>query len=89
MNLKHKHIVLIFAVLALGCRPKKGIVTKEKISSLEKRLPDFFLRVHRSYLINIKKITSFSKTGIETKGETLPISRTYKKEALDILSKNV
>ncbi|MEO1031123.1 MAG: glucosaminidase domain-containing protein [Bacteroidota bacterium] len=30
MNLKHNYIVLIFAVLALGCGPKKGIVTKEK-----------------------------------------------------------
>lgn len=64
------------------------IITKEKISSLEKRLPNLFLRTHRSYLINTQKIDSFTKTSIETKGETLPISRTYKKDVLDTLSKN-
>lgn len=64
------------------------IITKEKISALEERLPDFFLRIHRSYLVNTETISSHSKTGVEIKGETLPISRTYKKNTLNTLSKN-
>jgi DNA-binding LytR/AlgR family response regulator len=42
------------------------IVTYQKISYLEERLPDHkFLRVHRSYIIATDKIKSFNATSIE------------------------
>lgn len=35
------------------------VVTKEKISALEKTLPDQFIRIHRSFLIDKYKVESF------------------------------
>ena len=60
-------------------------VTRENISSLSKKLPDQFVRVHRSFLVNSEKVTSFTATEINILNTTLPISRTYKKQAAKTL----
>jgi len=67
---------------------QKNIITKEKISSFEGRLPDNFLRVHRSFIVNKNKIESFSKEEVRIDGQDIPISRTYKNKTLNELSKN-
>ena len=59
------------------------VITKEKISSLQERLPDQFIRIHRSFLVNKQAITSFSKEEVIIGELPLKISRTYKKEALE------
>lgn len=64
-----------------------SVVTKEKISSLEARLPELYLRIHRSFLVNRDKITNFSKEEIEINGQAMPISRTYKKRTWARLTK--
>ena len=61
------------------------LVTREKISSLSKKLPDHFVRIHRSFLVNSEKLTSFTATEISILNTTLPISRTYKKQAAKAL----
>lgn len=58
-----------------------SVVTKEKISKLEKRLPDMFIRIHRSFIVNKTKVTAYSKEEVILDGQQLPISRSYKKEA--------
>lgn len=55
------------------------IITKEKISAIADRLPDTFYRIHRSFIVNGSAISSFSKENVIVEGDTLPISRTYKK----------
>ncbi len=60
----------------------KMFTTREKISKLEDRLPDTFIRVHRSYIINTLKIESFNTTKIQIQGCDIPISRKYKTEVL-------
>lgn len=62
-------------------------VTREKITSLNKKLPDRFLRIHRSFVINLEHVTSFTTTSVDIKDQTLPISRTYKKDAVKELQK--
>lgn len=62
------------------------IETKEKISELERRLPDDFIRVHRSIIVNTINITSYSKEAVIVGGSELPISRTYKTSALAALA---
>lgn len=62
------------------------IISKEKISHMETLLPDHFIRIHRSFIANSGKITSFSKEHVEIGGKELPISRTYKKEAIEKLN---
>jgi DNA-binding LytR/AlgR family response regulator len=56
------------------------IITRERISRLFEKLPGYFIRIHRSYLINKNFIDSYSKDAVIVGGKELPISRTYKKE---------
>lgn len=66
--------------------PNRRIVTKQKISYLEQKLPEGeFLRIHRSFLIAIKKIQAFSPNHVEINNQELPIGRSYKSEAAKVL----
>ena len=61
----------------------KTIVTRETISSIEAKLPaNAFIRIHRSYIISIENITSFTNEHINIHNKALPISRSYKKDVL-------
>ncbi len=57
------------------------LVTRETISAIEAKLPKSeFMRIHRSYIISVKKIESFTNEYIAISGKELPISRSYKKD---------
>ena len=59
----------------------KMIITRETISSIEAKLPKKdFLRVHRSYIVSISKIESFTNEFIEIHNKAIPISRSYKND---------
>ena len=47
-----------------------------------------FLRIHRSFLIPINKVSRFSKQEIHLQGleRTIPIGRSYAKDIYEILS---
>jgi two-component system LytT family response regulator len=61
----------------------KTIVTRETISNIEAKLPKSnFLRIHRSYIIAIAKMDSFTNEFIEVGKKAIPISRSYKKDVL-------
>lgn len=55
------------------------VLTQERISHIIKELPENFIRIHRSFIVNSRKVDFFSKTDLEINGTTLPISRTFKK----------
>ena len=63
------------------------IITKEKISNIEEKLTRPFLRIHRSFIVNTDKINSFYAESVEIDSLELPISRSYKKTALQYLKK--
>lgn len=44
---------------------------------------DRFVKIGRSYLVNIHHITSFTNDAVEINGATLPISKTHKKSFLE------
>jgi DNA-binding LytR/AlgR family response regulator len=69
----------------INLRDKPVIITKEKISNIEAKLTKPFLRIHRSFIVNTDKITSFSAEAVEIASNELPISRTYKKAAIQYL----
>lgn len=56
------------------------VSSKEKISHMENTLPDGFLRIHRSFIVNRDKISSFSREFVMMGEKELPISRSYKQE---------
>ncbi|WP_340155437.1 response regulator transcription factor [uncultured Winogradskyella sp.] len=61
----------------------KTIITRETITSIEAKLPKAqFLRLHRSYIVCIDKIQSFTNEQVTVNRKALSISRTYKKEVL-------
>ena len=63
------------------------LVTRETISNIEKKLPtQQFLRTHRSYIVNIDKIDSYTNEFIEVEKKAIPISRTYKENVLKKLT---
>ncbi len=57
-------------------------ITKEKISTLEERLPSGFIRVHRSFIVSRKWVTAFNSEQVLLGEDAIPVSRTYKKEAM-------
>ena len=59
------------------------ITTRETITSIEAKLPKTqFLRIHRSYIVCIAKIQSFTNEHLTVNRKALSISRSYKKEVL-------
>ena len=66
----------------------KTIVTRETITNIEAKLPQSqFLRIHRSYIVAVKSIESYTSEFIEIKNKALPISRTYKESILKKMEK--
>jgi DNA-binding LytR/AlgR family response regulator len=64
----------------------KTIITKQSISSLEEMLPkDSFTRIHRSYIVSLNKIESYTSELIEIAKQELPVSRMYRHELAKIL----
>lgn len=64
----------------------KTIVTRETITSLEKRLsPPDFVRIHRSFIVNAKHIQTLSLESVRIADKELPLGRAFKQRALSIL----
>ena len=64
----------------------KRFLVKQSISSLEKLLsPHRFLRVHRSYIVTIEKISSFNPTHVTIDNHKIPIGRLYRNEVERVL----
>lgn len=58
----------------------KPILSLMSLKLLEEELPaDRFMRVHRSYIIHMKKITSVNKNRISIGKKQIPIGETYRK----------
>ncbi len=66
---------------------EKEVITKMLISDMEKTLPENdFLRIHRSYIVSLNKIESFSPNSVEVKDFEIPIGRSYKTVVLKKLN---
>lgn len=62
-----------------------SISSKEKISHMENSLPDSFLRIHRSFIVNRSRITSFAMDHVILGDKELPVSRSYKQKVMAVL----
>lgn len=63
----------------------KKIVSKNTITKYEELLPEHFIRVHRSYIINSTKISAFTNQDIEIGAIEIPIGTSYKRAVLEKL----
>ncbi|CAN0589838.1 unnamed protein product [Ectocarpus sp. 12 AP-2014] len=86
-----KHKIFLKDVLFLeSLKNNIKVVTTEKehlfygsISNLEEILKDHaFLRVHRSFVVNLNYVESFTTSSVAIRENTIPIGRKYKAEVL-------
>ena len=57
---------------------KNYMVLSTMKSFLNKLPKNQFIRIHKSYIVNLKKVINFTTTNVNTDGEMLPLSRKQK-----------
>lgn len=58
---------------------KESLITYQRISYLEEKLPDDkFLRVHKSFIVAVDKISSLGSNSVKIKDKEIPVGRNYK-----------
>lgn len=66
---------------------QKMHVVRSTLKSIEGRLsPKKFIKVHRSYIVNISKIVDIEDSSILVQNEIVPISRSLRSEVIDRLN---
>lgn len=66
----------------------KTYIVRESLTDFENRLAnDSFLRIHKSYIVNLRKIKGFSTIHVLLKEIELPIGRIYREKAMYTLKK--
>ncbi len=68
---------------------EKPILTLMSLSKMEERLPaPYFMRVHRSYIVNLRKVTEVSRLRIIFDGKTyVPVGDSYKDKFLEYINR--
>ena len=62
------------------------VITKQSISSIEETLPkEMFVRIHRSFIVALDKVKSYSNELVWIGQTELPISRMYRHEVTRLL----
>ncbi len=78
------HVDEILWVEAMGDYVKlvtttERVVVLSTLKAMDKKLPDNrFLRIHRSYIVNLDRVDRFNSTSVDIAGKTLPMSRSHK-----------
>ena len=63
------------------------VITKQSISSVEAMLPEKqFVRAHRSFIVSVSQIRSYTSELIEIDKTEIPIGKLYRNEVLKMLS---
>ncbi|WP_340076588.1 LytTR family DNA-binding domain-containing protein [Leptobacterium sp. I13] len=93
-NLKKRKVFLneINWIEALGDYIKlvtdsANIVVLSTMKAFEKQLPeDHFLRIHKSYIVNLDKVQKFNSRNVEVNGRQIPLSRNKKTDLIEALN---
>ena len=64
----------------------KNVLSLLSMKKLEDNLPDYFVRIHRSYIVNIRKVDKVESNNLLIGSITLPVSSSYKQALLDKLN---
>ncbi len=63
----------------------KNLISKATITKYENLLPETFLRIHRSFIVNTTKITAYTQHDIEINTKEIPIGSSYKKRVSEYM----
>lgn len=70
----------------LHCTDER-LLTADTLSNMEKKLsPHGFLRVHKSYIVNLEKVTGLEGNRLLLKDEKIPIGNSYKQGVLKVIT---
>ena len=66
----------------------KPVITLASLQKMEERLPAYFMRVHRYYIVNLRKITEVSRLRIIFDKTTyIPVGDNYKEKFTEYIGK--
>tara|TARA_A100001015_G_scaffold321692_1_gene454202 strand:- start:14357 stop:14593 length:237 start_codon:yes stop_codon:yes gene_type:complete len=65
---------------------KKYLVLSTMKAFMEKLPENQFLRIHKSFIINLNKVVNYTSSTVNIDGDDLPISRNRKKDFREIIS---
>lgn len=86
------NVTAILWIEALGdyvkvVTPQRNYVVLSTLSAFQKKLKPYqFLRIHKSYIVNLKMVDRYNHRYIEIKNKKLPISRTKNLELDQLLN---
>ena len=64
----------------------KSLIIKQTITAMENLLSEHrFLRVHRSYMVSLKKISGYNGVSVQLDTKEIPIGRLYKQAVMEKL----
>ncbi|HZG26053.1 MAG TPA: LytTR family DNA-binding domain-containing protein [Chitinophagaceae bacterium] len=64
----------------------RNLLVKQSITSMENLLSDHkFLRVHRSYIVSVDKISGYNNLSVQVNATEIPIGRLYKQAVMEML----
>jgi DNA-binding LytR/AlgR family response regulator len=64
----------------------KSFMAKQSISSMENLLSGHnFIRIHRSYLVSINKVTGYDNLTLKLNDKIIPIGRLYKQQVMEAI----
>jgi len=67
---------------------EKKFLVRTSINEYVKLLPAYFIKVHRSYVINSHYIDEIITQSVVLKGYTVPVSKEYRKNLSEVIGKN-
>ncbi|HTH57977.1 MAG TPA: response regulator transcription factor [Cyclobacteriaceae bacterium] len=65
----------------------KTITSLQTLKKLETQLPNYFIRIHNSYIISLKALDAIQHNNVQIGDHLLPIGITYKKTFFDTIQK--
>ena len=60
----------------------KTVIIRQTLQDFEKLLPSYFIRTHRSFIVNSQAIDAYDAVHIEVAGKSIPIGRQFKDDVL-------
>ena len=67
----------------------KHFLVKQSISTMENLLSEHkFMRIHRSYMISMNKVSSYNALSIQLHSKEVPVGRLYKQHVMERLQNN-
>ena len=68
--------------LELHRNQERPLLLRDSLRNFEAKLTDRFLRIHRSYIINLDHLDSIGNDSVKVGGKELPLGKPYRQELL-------